>query len=88
MNTCGNCHYFEPVKGQLRKVGHCLGEPPLAFVAMAPNQNALISGGPPQPVVQSMERPVEPSRRACRHWQSMLDGEPHSQHWPPVREEN
>jgi hypothetical protein len=69
--TCGNCHYFEPIKGQPRRVGNCLAEPPLAFAAMAPNPASVIAPHMPQamPVIQSMERPVEPTRRACRHWE-------------------
>jgi hypothetical protein len=70
IRNCGNCGYFEPVKGHPKRVGHCLADPPMAFAAMAPNPASVLSPGAPpmQPVVQSMERPVEPTRRACRHW--------------------
>jgi hypothetical protein len=72
MNTCGNCHYFEPIKGQRERVGHCMAEPPLAFAGMAPGPLSVLSpdGSRLQPVVQSMERPVAPTRRACRHWET------------------
>ncbi len=68
--TCGNCHYFESVQGP-RRVGYCLAEPPHPIVVMMPNPTTVVAPGAPpmQPVTQSVERPVDPKRRACRHWQ-------------------
>ncbi len=73
MNTCGNCYYFEAVKGQSRKVGHCLCEPPLAFPGMAPTPLSFAASPSMQPVVQSYERPVSPDRRECRHWKQIVE---------------
>jgi len=68
MKTCGNCHYFDSVDKQ--RVGHCLAEPPLAFPVMVPRENRGLATSlqPMEPAVQSMERPVNFTRRACRHW--------------------
>ncbi len=76
MNTCGNCHYFDLLHGQGKDTGHCLAEPPMAFPAMVPNPGALLKPGSPamQPVVQSVERPVMATRRACRHWERKRNG--------------